>query len=143
MTQRSGHCYLLTPEFKGTHMHTNDLDHPARRPLDAYIKGHQTGDGEVMRSAFFPTAHIEGVRDGAFSSWTMQEYIARFDGTPAADEATRIRTIDLLDVHGSVAMARMTLLHGATKFTDMFVLLEQAGEWRIANKAYHMEPLVK
>jgi Putative lumazine-binding len=120
-------------------MSTNDVNHPARRPLDAYIRGHQTGDGEVMRSAFYPTAHVEGVRNSAFSSWTVEEYVGRFAGSPAIDEADRVRTIDHLEVHGSVAMARMTLLHGATKFTDMFVLLEQDGEWRIANKAYHME----
>jgi hypothetical protein len=120
-------------------MKTVDLTHPVYVPLRAYINGHHTGDGEVMRTAFFPTAHIEGVRDGVFSSWTMAEYVAKFDGAPAADEASRIRTIDSVDVHGTVAMARMTLLHGATTFTDMFVLLEQHGEWKIANKAYHLE----
>jgi hypothetical protein len=120
-------------------MSTVDLSHPVYVPLQAYINGHHTGDGEVMRTAFFPTAHIEGVRDGVFSSWTMADYIARFDGSPASDEATRVRIIDAVDVRGSVAMARITLLHGATRFTDMFVLLEQDGEWKIANKAYHME----
>jgi hypothetical protein len=120
-------------------MTTVDITHPVYVPLHAYINGHHTGDGAVMRAAFFATAHVEGVRNGVFSSWAMDDYLALFDGTPAADEATRVRTIDFVDVHGSVAMARMTLLHGATMFTDMFVLLEQDGHWKIANKAYHME----
>jgi Putative lumazine-binding len=39
-------------------------------------------------------------------------------------------------------MARMTLIHGTTKFTDMFVLLKHTdGEWKIANKAYHAETI--
>jgi Putative lumazine-binding len=120
-------------------MNSVDATHPALVPLNLYIKGHQTGDGEVMRHAFLPTAHVEGIREGAFASWTMPEYVALFTGKPAPDEAQRVRTIDSVDVHGTVAMARMTLRHGAVTFTDMFVLLEHDGEWKIANKAYHME----
>lgn len=33
--------------------------------------------------------------------------------------------------------ARLTLHHGEATFTDVFVLLEETGEWRIANKVYH------
>jgi hypothetical protein len=42
-----------------------------------------------------------------------------------------------VDVHGSVAMASMTLWHGAATFTDIFLLVLVDGRWRIANKAYH------
>ena len=31
------------------------------------------------------TAHIEGVRDGRFTSWTLDEYCSRFTGQPADD----------------------------------------------------------
>lgn len=39
-----------------------------REPLRAYIRGHATGDPTYFRDAFLPTAHIEGIRDGAFVS---------------------------------------------------------------------------
>jgi hypothetical protein len=45
--------------------------------------------------------------------------------------------IDTVDVHGSVAMASMTLWHGADVFTDVFLLVHSDDQWRIANKAYH------
>lgn len=106
-------------------------------PLRAYIRGHATGDPTHFRHAFLPTAHIEGIRDGAFVSWHLDEYCALFQGQPAPDEPTRTRRVDAIDVHGSVATATMTLAHGADTFTDIFLLTCVDDRWRIANKAYH------
>lgn len=106
-------------------------------PLRAYIRGHATGDPTHFRDAFLPTAHIEGVRDGVFVSWPLAEYCALFHGRPAPDEGTRSRRIDAIDVHGTVATATMTLVHGADTFTDIFLLVRVGDSWRIANKVYH------
>ena len=107
-----------------------------RAAIDQYFKGHATGDPAEMRKAFLPTAHIEGIRDGKFTSWTVDEYCAFSKGKPADDESSRVRTIDAIDVSGSAAMARATLVHGTATFTDYFVLLLVDGEWKIANKVY-------
>ena len=112
----------------------------ARKPLEAYIKGHATGDAAYMRQAFLPTAHIEGIRDGKFVSWTADEYIAGFKGKPAEDEAQRKRSIDRVDVSGNAAMARATLDYPGGTFTDYFVLLKVDGEWKIANKVWTRNP---
>ncbi|MBF9135524.1 nuclear transport factor 2 family protein [Plantactinospora sp. S1510] len=106
-------------------------------PLRAYIRGHATGDPTHFRDAFLPTAHIEGIRNGEFVSWRLDEYCALFHGRPAPDEPSRSRRIDAIDVHGTVATASMTLWHGADTFTDIFLLISADGSWRIANKAYH------
>ena len=111
-----------------------------RAAVEQYFRGHATGNGDEMRKAFLPTAHIEGIREGKFVSWTVDEYSANFRGKPAADEASRTRTIDSVDVRGTAAMARATLVHGATTFTDYFVLLRVNGEWKIANKVYSSKP---
>ena len=111
-----------------------------RAAVQQYLKGHATGSGEEMRKAFLPTAHIEGIRNGTFTSWTAEEYASRFTGKPAADEATRKRTIDSVNVSGTAAMARATLVHGATTFVDYFVLLKVDGQWKIANKVYTAAP---
>ena len=105
--------------------------------IERYFQGHATGDPSLMREAFLPTAHIEGIRDGEFTSWTLDEYCALFNGNPAPDEESRRRTIDLIDVSGNSAMAKATLRHGATVFTDYFVLLHVEGQWKIANKVYY------
>lgn len=106
-------------------------------PLRAYLRGHATGDPAHFRDAFLPTAHIEGIRDGAFVSWHLDEYCALFHGRPAPDEPTRSRRIDDINVQGTVATASMTLWHGADTFTDIFLLIQTGDTWRIANKVYH------
>ena len=110
-----------------------------REVISVYFRGHATANADTMRAAFLPTAHIEGIRNGAFTSWTVDQYVANFRGTPAPDEATRTRVIDVVDRSGTAAMAKATLKHGATTFTDYFVLLESDGKWLIANKVYHAQ----
>ena len=107
-----------------------------RKPLEAYLQGHATGDARYMRQAFLPTAHVEGIRDGKLLSWTADEYIAGFKGSPPADEGQRKRWIDSIDISGNAAMARVTLDYPAGTFTDYFVLLKVDGEWKIANKVW-------
>jgi hypothetical protein len=108
-----------------------------RTAINHYFKGHATGDASHMRKAFLPTAHIEGIRAGKFTSWTLDQYCAFFLGKPASDEGTRVRTIDYINVSGDSAIAKATLEHGATVFTDYFVLLKVDDEWKIENKVYY------
>jgi 3-hydroxyisobutyrate dehydrogenase-like beta-hydroxyacid dehydrogenase len=105
-------------------------------PLHAYALGHATGDPSHFRRAFRPSAHIEGLREGTFHSWDLDAYCELFDG-PAPDENLRTRRVDSVEVGGTVATATMTLRHGATRFTDAFLLVAEDGGWWIANKVYH------
>ncbi|MEV0838605.1 nuclear transport factor 2 family protein [Actinocatenispora sera] len=106
-------------------------------PLISYARGHATGDPAHFGAAFRPTAHVEGIRDDGFVSWDLDRYRANFTGTPAADEPARTRTVTELGRTGTVGHATMVLRHGADTFTDLFVLVCEHGEWRIANKVYH------
>lgn len=107
-----------------------------RRVIALYFRGHATANADTMRAAFLPTAHIEGNRNGTFTSWTVDRYVQGFTGRPAADEASRKRIVDVVDITGTAAMVKATLVHGATTFTDYFVLLQVDGQWKIANKVY-------
>ena len=111
-----------------------------RAAVNQYFKGHSTARSDDMSAAVLPSAHIEGIREGVFTSWTASEYSGRFTGRPVGDEASRKRTIDDVDVSGTAAMAKATLVHGATTFTDYFVLLNVNGQWKIANKVYSSRP---
>ncbi|MFJ2738852.1 nuclear transport factor 2 family protein [Streptomyces sp. NPDC087440] len=110
---------------------------PVLRPLRAYLRGHATGEPAHFRAAFLPSAHVEGIRDGALVSWPLDAYCELFPGHPAPDEASRSRRIDSVEVHGTVATATMTLTHGPDTFTDVFLLVRTGDAWHIANKAYH------
>lgn len=143
LTRRALRALILLVAFAGGALpafaQTSD-EAGVRAAIDQYFKGHATGDAETMRAAFLPSAHIEGIRRGTFTSWSVDEYVRNFRGRPAADEASRRRTIDSIDINGTAAMAKATLVHGATTFTDYFVLLKVDGAWKIANKVYSAAP---
>jgi hypothetical protein len=63
-------------------------------PIEQYFLGHANDDASHMRQAFLPSAHIESMREGVFTSWPLDVYCERFGGKPAADEATRRRSIE-------------------------------------------------
>ena len=115
-------------------------DRAVRAVIEQYFRGHATGDPHEMTKPFLPSAHIEGNRKGVFTSWTVEQYAGNFSGKPAGDEASRKRTIDRVDISGDAAMVGATLVHGATTFTDYFVLLKVNNEWKIANKVYTSRP---
>ncbi len=121
------------------HAQEDDDVRQIRDVIGVYFRGHATANPDTMRAAFLPTAHVEGLRNGTFTSWTVDQYVANFRGTPATDEAGRTRIIDVVDKSGTAAMAKATLKHGATTFTDYFVLLKVDGKWLIANKVYHAQ----
>jgi hypothetical protein len=119
---------------------TSQDEKAVRAAVEQYFKGHATGSADEMRKAFLPTARIEVIRDGQLVSRTVDEFVAGFNGKPAADEHTRQRTINHVELSGTAAMASVTLVHGATTFTDYFVLLKANDQWKIANKAYAARP---
>ncbi len=64
-------------------------------PLEAYLRGHATGDPAAFREAFHPDAVLWGIRaDGQLARMTAEDYISRASGSPAEDEAKRLRFID-------------------------------------------------
>ena len=120
------------------HPLTNHPEEAAVRvPLELYMRGHAEDNADHMRAAFMPTARLESVREGPLTSWDVDFYCQRFKNTPAADEATRRRVIDSLDIVGTAAMAKVTLVHGAVTFTDYFVLIKTDAGWKIASKTFH------
>jgi hypothetical protein len=114
-------------------------DAGARVPLELYMKGHATGDGEYYRRAFHPDAKIQGIRDGKLVSRTREEFAAGAPGKPAEDEALRKRRIVSVDVVDDAALAKIELDYPKIKFTDYFTLLKVDGEWKIMSKVYHGE----
>ena len=86
----------------------------ARVPLENYIQGHATGNGDFMRKAFHPDAKVVSFRDGKMSSLTAEEFASRFNGN-----------------------------HPTVTFTDYMSLLKVGDEWKIVNKVFYAEPKTK
>lgn len=115
----------------------------AKVPLETYLRAQATNDGALMREAFLPTAHIEGVRNGKFTSWTVDQYVGFFDGKISPEEPQRKRWIEKVEVTGTGAIATLRFDYPAATITDYMVLLKVDGEWRIANKVYSSQPKPK
>jgi hypothetical protein len=115
----------------------------ARVPLENYLKGHATGDGEYFKKAFHPEARLFWYRDGKLMTRTSAEYIAGASGKPAADEANRKRWIESVKITGNAGVGIIVLDYPTTKFVDYMSLLKVDGEWKIINKTFYAEPKTK
>ena len=115
----------------------------ARVPLENYLKGHATGDGEYMRKAFHADAKVFSYRDGKLNQVTSADFAAHFAGKPAADEAQRKRWIESVKITGNAGFGVIVLDYPQTKFVDYMSLLKVDGEWKIINKTFYAEPKTK
>jgi hypothetical protein len=114
-----------------------------RTPLENYLQGHATGNGEFHQKAFQPEARLLFVRDGKLAQRTSAEYIKGAGGKPADDEAKRKRWIELVDASGNAAVGKIILDYPGAYFVDYFALLKIDGDWKIVNKSFHVQPRAK
>ncbi|HEY1224593.1 MAG TPA: nuclear transport factor 2 family protein [Brevundimonas sp.] len=116
-------------------------DAALRAPLEAYLRGHATGDPAAFREAFHPEAVLWGIRaDGRLARMTAEQYIGGASGSPAADEDRRKRSIDSIEVNGEMATARITLDYPTVRFVDVMTLIRIEGRWWIINKMFQAHP---
>ena len=111
-----------------------------RVPLENYLKGHATGDGEYLKKAFHTEGNLLFIRVGKFTTRSFADYVAGFTGKPAADENKRKRWIKSVEVSGNAAVGTIILDYPTTRFVDYMTLLKINGEWKIVNKSFFAEP---
>lgn len=126
---------VFVPAFMGAESEEQGV----REALGHYLMGQSTGDGDHYRRVFHPEAKLFAVREGEFWQLTSAEYAQRAPGAPAEDEAQRRRWIDMIDVAGNAAVAKVILDYPQVRYTDYFTLLKIDGTWMIVNKTFHME----
>ncbi|HMT06358.1 MAG TPA: nuclear transport factor 2 family protein [Pyrinomonadaceae bacterium] len=114
-----------------------------RVPLENYLKGHATGDGEYFKKAFHTEGNLIFIREGKYMTRSFAEYIAGSSGKPAADEDKRKRWIESVDIAGNAAFAKIILDYPTVRFVDYMSLLKINGEWKIINKSFYAEPKAK
>jgi Putative lumazine-binding len=105
-------------------------------PLDNYLQGHATGKGEFHQKAIYPESRLLWVRDGKLNQRTTAEYIKGSSGKPADDEASRKRWVEMVEIKGNAAIAKIILDYPTAYFVDYFALLKIDGEWKIVNKSF-------
>lgn len=113
-------------------------DLSVREPIEMYFQAHATGNPDLIRQAFTPDATIKFLDDGKVTTWTVEEFAARFKG-PAEDEARRVRRIDSITISDDVASAVLTLDYPQVRFTDHFLLVKSSGSWKVVSKVFHAD----
>jgi hypothetical protein len=131
---------LLSLLIATTALAQSDDEAAIRAAIDHYFAAHATGDGSHIAKVFHPELKMMWVREGKFNMRTRDEFIAGFSGKPADDEAQRKRTIEMIDVTGNAAIAKIRLDYPKVVFTDYFALLKVDGEWKVVTKIFHNVP---
>lgn len=103
--------------------------------LQPYIEAATTGDGALIRSAFFDHAHIVGSVGGEFYNMDADAFKGAVDeGGPSPEVQHHIAWIN---ISGPAAAARVEFINWqGTRFTDFFVLYKHGGQWKISGKVY-------
>jgi hypothetical protein len=78
-------------------------------PLENYLQGHATGKGEFHQKAIYPESRLLWVRDGKLNQRTTAEYIKGSSGKPADDETSRKRWVEMVEIKGNAAIAKIVL----------------------------------
>ena len=135
---------LLTPvlDIAPRRLSSTQSDDEAgvRKALEYYIRGHATGIADTMAKAFHPDAELKFMRNGQYTRRPLAEYLAGFNGRPAADEVMRKRRIVAIDIVGTAAVGKIELDYPNALLTDYMHLLKIDGEWKIVHKIFHSAP---
>ncbi|GAB5534897.1 MAG: hypothetical protein Rubg2KO_11460 [Rubricoccaceae bacterium] len=118
---------------------SSDLD-DVMVPLDLYLQGHATGNGDYMRQAFHPDAKLFWNDEDGLAQRPSPEFADLFTGRVAEDEADRQRRVVSVDISGDVAVAKIELDYPRVFITDYMTLIQVDGEWKIINKSFTRSP---
>jgi len=101
--------------------------------IDLYIDGGRQGSSEIMKQAFLPQASIFGLIDGQLVGGPVQTLYDEVDSRPPAGAISY--KIARLEAMATVAMVRVDINDWAgSKYCDMFTLIKDGDEWKIAGK---------
>ena len=109
--------------------------------LDAYFGGMYSGDVERLRSAFHPTAVLWGEIKGQAYHRSLDEYLLAVSNRQSPQELGEAYAMEpiSIEVHGSIALAKVRCPMLGFDYFDLLSLLDQDGRWAIASKVFtHM-----
>nr|WP_236765652.1 nuclear transport factor 2 family protein [Agrobacterium tumefaciens] len=113
----------------------NDIE-AIRTALGLYLEGGRQGKSAVMKPAFHPQAVMYGDPTGTVEGGPVSRLFDDIDGNPAAPDLKA--EIVSVEVQGSVAYARVESDNwGGARYSDMFLLVKNDGQWKILTKAFH------
>jgi hypothetical protein len=128
-----------TAAFTQTLTQTNDEKAAVAAVLQNFISAYVTGDADTLRKAFRSDGIMVGYspRSKAVVTRNGIEFAKGFDGKPAADEAQRKRSFEILDITHHGALAKVIMDYPGWYGIDYLSLAKIDGQWIIISKTWH------
>lgn len=107
--------------------------------MQTFLSAYKNADGTLVAQSFMGNGVMIGyspLRQDGLVSRTGEQVAQGFNGTPAANEAQRKRSYQIVDMAENLAAVRVTLDYPGWEGVDYFVLLKKEGKWMIASKTW-------
>lgn len=111
--------------------------------IDRYFDLMYDCDVAKFDDVFLPSASLNGLRDGSLVVWPISQYrdILAKRQSPQSLGAPRKQEILQIDFAGPCqAVAKVRVLINKSSFVDHLTLIDVDGAWKVAFKAYTLEP---
>ncbi len=105
--------------------------------LQLYFDAGFERDGEKMRRAFFPEAHVYGIFEGeeTIADMPLDVFVPLVVGSSETAVENRNDEIHFIEFSNErSAVAKVSLRVHDTLYTDLLTFIRQNGEWRIIAK---------
>ena len=111
------------------------VDAVMKKFISAYITADNTLATEVFRKDGVMIGYSVA-RGSELLMRTGEQFAEGFNGKPAADEAKRKRTYEIVDMAENFAAVRVNLDYPGWRGVDYVVLLKVDGNWMIMSKSW-------
>lgn len=111
------------------------VDAVMKKFISAYITADNTLATEVFRKDGVMIGYSVA-RGSELLMRTGEQFAEGFNGKPAADEAKRKRTYEIVDMAENFAAVRVNLDYPGWRGVDYVVLLKADGKWMIMSKSW-------
>ena len=111
------------------------VDAVMKKFISAYITADNTLATEVFRKDGVMIGYSVA-RGSDLLMRTGEQFAEGFNGKPAADEAKRKRTYEIVDMAENFAAVRVNLDYPGWRGVDYVVLLKADGKWMIMSKSW-------
>lgn len=107
--------------------------------MQKFLSAYPTADGSLVSEVFRKDGVMIGyspARGDALLQRTGEQLAEGFNGTPAANEAKRKRTYEIVDLAENLAAVRINLDYPGWRGVDYIVLLKTDGKWQMISKTW-------
>ena len=107
--------------------------------MQKFLSAYPTADGALVSEVFRKDGVMIGyspARGSALLQRTGEQLAEGFNGTPAANEAKRKRTYEIVDLAENLAAVRINLDYPGWRGVDYIVLLKTDGKWQMISKTW-------